>query len=99
MASPGEFTRRAFLNGRIDLAQAESVAQIISAKTEAGLRVAMSQLDGSLSREIREMRRAILSVMAAIEADIDFSDEDIEELDRGQAGERLEPDSGPRCRS
>jgi tRNA modification GTPase len=90
LATPGEFTRRAFLNGRIDLAQAESVAQIISAKTEAGLRVAVAQLEGSLSKEIKRIRRDIISVMAAIEADIDFSDEDIEELDRGLAGERLE---------
>ncbi len=89
LATPGEFTRRAFLNGRIDLAQAESVAQIVSAKTEAGLRVAMSQLEGSLSREIGEVRRSILSVMAVVEADIDFSDEDIEELNRAEVGERL----------
>ncbi|MBI5869734.1 MAG: tRNA uridine-5-carboxymethylaminomethyl(34) synthesis GTPase MnmE [Actinobacteria bacterium] len=89
LASPGEFTRRAFLNGRIDLAQAESVAQIIGAKTEAGLRVAMSQLDGSISAEMRTLRLSILAVMAAIEADIDFSDEDIEELDRETADERL----------
>jgi tRNA modification GTPase len=89
LASPGEFTRRAFLNGRIDLAQAESIAQIIGAKTEAGLRVAMSQLDGSISAEIRALRLSILSVMAAIEADIDFSDEDIEELDRENADESL----------
>jgi len=89
LATPGEFTRRAFLNGRIDLAQAESVAQIIAAKTGAGLRVALAQLDGSVSREIRELRRAILRVMASIEADIDFSDEDIEELDRNDADEHL----------
>ncbi len=89
LATPGEFTRRAFLNGRIDLAQAESVALIISAKTEAGLRVALSQLGGSLSKEIQELRRAILRVMAAVEADIDFSDEDIEELNRDEADERL----------
>ncbi|MCL4474134.1 MAG: tRNA uridine-5-carboxymethylaminomethyl(34) synthesis GTPase MnmE [Actinobacteria bacterium] len=85
LATPGEFTKRAFLNGRIDLSQAESVAQIISAKTEAGLRVAMAQLDGSISREIGELRQSILRVTAAVEADIDFSDEDIEELDREQA--------------
>jgi len=97
LATPGEFTRRAFLNGRLDLAQAESVAQIIAAKTEAGLRVAMAQLDGSISREIHELRQAIVRVMASVEADIDFSDEDIEELDRegaelrlGEVQERLE---------
>ncbi|MHB0866367.1 MAG: tRNA uridine-5-carboxymethylaminomethyl(34) synthesis GTPase MnmE [Thermoleophilia bacterium] len=90
LATPGEFTRRAFLNGRIDLAQAESVAQIISAKTEAGLKVAMAQLEGSLSREIRSLRQDLLRVLAAMEAEIDFSDEDIEELERGGAARELE---------
>lgn len=89
LATPGEFTRRAFLNGRIDLAQAESVAQIIAAKTEAGLKVAMAQLEGSLSREIKSIRKEILRVLAAVEADIDFADEDIEELDRADAEEHL----------
>jgi len=89
LATPGEFTRRAFLNGRIDLAQAESVAGIIAAKTEAGLRVAMAQLEGSVSREIGGIREDILRVLAAVEADIDFSDEDVGELDREDAGRRL----------
>lgn len=89
LATPGEFTRRAFLNGRIDLAQAESVAQIIAAKTEAGLRVATAQLEGSLSREIKSIRKYLLGVLAVVETDIDFSDEDIEELDRNTAEERL----------
>ena len=89
LARPGDFTRRAFLNGRIDLAQAESVAQIISAKTEAGLKVALSQLEGSLSDEIREIRGSILSVLASAEADIDFSDEDVEEPDRSEIEGRL----------
>ncbi len=89
LATPGEFTRRAFINGRIDLAQAESVAQVVSAKTEAGLKVAMSQLEGGLSREIGDIRRDILGVLASVEAGIDFADEDIEELDRGLAGSRL----------
>ncbi|MHB0914738.1 MAG: tRNA uridine-5-carboxymethylaminomethyl(34) synthesis GTPase MnmE [Thermoleophilia bacterium] len=89
LASPGEFTRRAFLNGRIDLAQAESVAGIIGAKTEAGLRVAMAQLEGSVSDEIGEIRDVILLGLAAVEADIDFSDQDIAELDRKGAEVRL----------
>lgn len=89
LATPGEFTRRAFLNGRLDLAQAESVAQIINARTEAGLKVATAQLEGALSREIHDCRRAILTVLATVDADIDFADEDIEELDRGGAGEKL----------
>jgi tRNA modification GTPase len=85
LASPGEFTRRAFLNGRIDLAQAESVAQVVAAKTEAGLKVAMSQLEGRLSAEIRSVRRSLLSVLAAFEAGIDFTDEDIDDIDRDGA--------------
>jgi tRNA modification GTPase len=89
LATPGEFTRRAFLNGRIDLSQAESVANIISAKTEAGLRVAMAQLEGSISDEVGTIRGALLRVLASVEADIDFSDEDIEELDRSTAEEHL----------
>lgn len=89
LATPGEFTRRAFLNGRIDLVQAESVAQIVSAKTEAGLKVAVAQLDGCLSDEITEIRGAILGILAAIEAGIDFSDEDIEDLDRAGAEKQL----------
>ncbi len=89
LAPPGEFTRRAFLNGRIDLAQAESVAQIVSAKTEAALKLAMSQLEGSLSAEIKSLRRGVLSVLGALEAGLDFSDEDIEELNREEAETRL----------
>lgn len=90
LARPGDFTRRAFLNGRIDLAQAESVAQIISAKTEAGLKVALAQLEGTLSEEIGEIRRALLVLLASTEAQIDFSDEDVEELDRAELDGRLE---------
>ncbi|MFA6002034.1 MAG: tRNA uridine-5-carboxymethylaminomethyl(34) synthesis GTPase MnmE [Thermoleophilia bacterium] len=89
LARPGDFTRRAFLNGRIDLVQAESVAQLISAKTEAGLKVALSQLEGTLSDEIREIRRSIMTVLASTEANLDFSDEDMEELDRSEIDGRL----------
>lgn len=89
LATPGEFTKRAFLNGRLDLVQAESVAQVVSARTEAGLRVAMSQLEGSLSREIGRLRQGLLRVLAGIEAGIDFSDEDIDDLDRSGAGSQL----------
>ncbi|MBE0428574.1 MAG: tRNA uridine-5-carboxymethylaminomethyl(34) synthesis GTPase MnmE [Thermoleophilia bacterium] len=90
LASPGEFTRRAFLNGRIDLAQAESVAQIISAKTEAGLKVAMAQLEGSISREVKALRQSLLRVMAGVEAEIDFADEDPGEPDFAVNKEQLE---------
>jgi len=94
LARPGEFTKRAFLNGRIDLVQAESVAQIVSARTEAGLKVAMSQLEGSLSRELKKLRLELLQVLAAVEAGIDFSDEDIDSLDRTGTDARLEEIAG-----
>lgn len=77
MANPGEFTLRAFLNGRLDLAQAEAVMDLIEAQTEAGQRLAVQQLRGRLSEEIQQVRRAILGVIARIEASIDFPEEDV----------------------
>jgi tRNA modification GTPase len=77
-AEPGEFTKRAFLNGRIDLAQAEAVMDIITAKTDLSLRAANEQLLGGLSGEIAALRDRMLSLIAAVEAGIDFPDEDIE---------------------
>lgn len=77
MANPGEFTLRAFLNGRLDLAQAESVMDLLSAQTEAGLRLAMQQLRGRLSEQVQEARRAVLGVLARIEASIDFPEEEV----------------------
>ncbi len=77
LAEPGEFTLRAFLNGRLDLAQAEAVMDVISAQTEASLRLAMQQLQGRVSARMREARQAILGVLARIEASIDFPDDDI----------------------
>mgnify|MGYP000999485127 FL=1 len=78
LAQPGEFTKRAFLNGRIDLAQAEAVIDIIRAKTEEGLRVAVGNLEGSLSKEIRKYMNGITDILARIEANIDFPEEDPE---------------------
>lgn len=78
MAEPGEFTKRAFLNGRIDLAQAEAVLDIIRAKTEGALKAAIDQLDGDLSKRIRSIRREAINIAAGIEASIDFPDEDID---------------------
>lgn len=75
LAQPGEFTQRAFLNGRLDLAAAESVIDVIRARTDAALRVATGQLSGRLSREISGMREALIGLLAEIEAGIDFSDE------------------------
>ena len=75
LSAPGEFTQRAFLNGRLDLAAAESVMDVIRARTDAALRVATGQLSGRLSREIAGMRDTLIAVLAEIEAGIDFSDE------------------------
>lgn len=80
LSEPGEFTKRAFLNGRLDLAQAEAVIDIIRAKTDASLRMALGQLAGALSEKIRSMRHEILGMIANLEATIDFPEEDIEEL-------------------
>jgi tRNA modification GTPase len=75
LAEPGEFTRRAFLNGRLDLAEAESVIDVIRARTDAALRVATGQLSGRLSREINALRRELIGLLAEIEAAIDFPDD------------------------
>jgi len=78
LAEPGEFTRRAFLNGRIDLAQAEAVIGLINSKTEEGLRSAIWQLEGSISRKINELRDSLTAAIASLEAFIDFPEEDID---------------------
>ncbi|PZW18162.1 tRNA modification GTPase [Thermosporothrix hazakensis] len=77
MAEPGEFTMRAFLNGRLDLSQAEAVMDLIDAQTEAGQRLALQQLRGRLSDQVQEIRHTILGVIAQIEASIDFPEEDV----------------------
>jgi tRNA modification GTPase len=77
MANPGEFTLRAFLNGRLDLAQAEAVMDLIESQTEAGQRLAMQQLRGRLSEQVQEARIAVLGVVARIEVSIDFPEEDV----------------------
>jgi tRNA modification GTPase len=77
LANPGEFTLRAFLNGRLDLAQAEAVMDLIGAETEAGQRLAMQQLRGRLSTQVQEARHSVLNVIARIEASIDFPEEDV----------------------
>lgn len=82
VAEPGEFTKRAFINGRIDLSQAEAVMDIICSRSEMGLKTAMDQLEGKLSRYLDEVKDKLLSVMAGIEASIDFPEHDIEEQTR-----------------
>lgn len=90
LADPGEFTRRAFLNGRIDLAQAEAVLDIIRAKTDAALKVGSAQLKGALSKIIRAIRNDLLEILAAIEASIDFPDEEIAVNDTASLRPRLQ---------
>ncbi|HXR04055.1 MAG TPA: tRNA uridine-5-carboxymethylaminomethyl(34) synthesis GTPase MnmE, partial [Verrucomicrobiae bacterium] len=90
LAEPGEFTRRAFLNGRIDLAQAEAVADLIHSRTELALAAANEQLAGKLSRRINRLRDDLLHTLAHVEAHIDFPDEDIAPDTREQLLERLE---------
>ena len=79
MAEPGEFTKLAFLNGRLDLSQAEAVMDIISSRTEIPHMVAAGQLQGSVGRRVRSIRSSILDVLAQMAVNIDFPDEDIEE--------------------
>ncbi len=84
MAEPGEFTKRAFLNGRLDLSQAEAVLDTIKATSSAGLNVAQRQLRGDLAREVEQARTSLLTVLAHVEAAIDFVDEDISFLQRDE---------------
>lgn len=77
LAEPGEFTKRAFLNGRIDLTQAEAVSEIISAKTELGLKNALSQLWGEFSKRLKQVSEKLTKLLAQIEASINFPEEDI----------------------
>ncbi len=81
LAEPGEFTRRAFLNGRIDLVQAEAVMDIIASKSEAALQLAQRQREGMLSRRIDDVRSCLLQSLALVEAYIDFPDDDLGETD------------------
>jgi len=89
MAEPGEFTKRAFLNGRIDLAQAEAVLDVIRSKTESSLKVAMGQLEGGLSEAVNKIRDGIIDITAKIEAAIDFPDEDVEIINKEELEKRL----------
>lgn len=81
LADPGEFTRRAFLNGRIDLVQAEAVMDIIASKSELALQLAQKQREGALSKRIEDVRGCLLQALALVEAYIDFPDDDLGETD------------------
>jgi tRNA modification GTPase len=77
-AEPGEFTKRAFLNGRIDLSQAEAVIDLVRSKTEQSLKIAAKNLKGEVGKEIRKLRKSIMDVIIQLEASIDFIEEDLE---------------------
>lgn len=89
LAEPGEFTKRAFMNGRIDLSQAEAVIDIINSKTEKEMMVAQRHLEGSLSKKIKDIQGKILNLMADIEASIDYPEYDIEETTNKKINDTL----------
>lgn len=89
LAEPGEFTKRAFLNGRIDLSQAEAVIDIIRAKTELSMKSALAQAEGQISKEIKLLRNKLLEIIAHIEATVDFPEDDLEEATSEFTSKRL----------
>ena len=90
LAEPGEFTKRAFLNGRIDLSQAEAVIDIINSKTEKESKVAIKQLEGNLSEKIKQIRQEVVSLLADIEVTIDYPEYDVEEVSKSKISVVLE---------
>src|SRR5690625_182938 len=91
MAEPGEFTKRAFLNGRIDLSQAEAVMDLIRAKTDKAMSVALKQVDGRLSKLIRQYRQELLETVAHVEVNIDYPEyDDVEEMSHGLMKEKTQ---------
>lgn len=90
IAEPGEFTKRAYLNNKIDLAQAEAVVDIINSRTEASLRGARNQLDGGLSRKIDELRTFLLNASSFVELELDFAEEELEFIGHKELLERIE---------
>lgn len=89
LAEPGEFTKRAFLNGRIDLTQAEAVFNIVEAKTELALKSAMSQLKGAFSQRIKELKEETLEILTLIEAELDFPEEDVKNTKKAELLKRI----------
>ena len=81
-AAPGEFTQRAFINGKMDLAQAEAVADVIASQNAAAHRVAFNQMKGGFSSELKSMRAELLEMVSLMELELDFSEEDVEFADR-----------------
>ncbi len=80
LAEPGEFTKRAFLNGRIDLTQAEAVIDLIRSKSDRAFSIALKQVEGRLSKKIRTMRQELVELLAHIEVNIDYPEHDVEEM-------------------
>lgn len=90
MADPGEFTRRAYLNGKMDLAQAEAVADLIAADSQAAHKLAFSQLKGGYSEEFRQLRAQLVELASLVELELDFSEEEVEFADRSKISELLD---------
>ncbi len=90
LAQPGEFTKRAFLNGKLDLSQAEGVADIIASETEAEHRLAIQQLKGGFSKELAKLRERMVHFVSFVELELDFSEEDVEFADRTELKQLIE---------
>lgn len=90
LSEPGEFTKRAFLNGKLDLVQAEAIVDLISAKTDVSANLALNQMSGGLSLKISNLREQVLETLAFIEAGIDFPEDEVESLDRNRLLERID---------
>lgn len=90
IAAPGEFTRRAFVNGKMDLAQAEAVADVIASQSAASHRVAMNQLKGGFSSELKTLREKLLTMTSLLELELDFSEEDVEFASRKELGQLVD---------
>jgi tRNA modification GTPase len=89
LAEPGEFTKRAFLNDRLDLLQAEAVADVINSRTEASLRGSRNQLDGLLSKKVKELRESLINTSSFVELELDFAEEDLEFIDNEELIKRI----------
>lgn len=90
LAEPGEFTKRSFLNNRIDLAQAEAVVDVINSRTEASLRGARNQLDGLLSKKVEELRTMLINTSSFVELELDFTEEDLQFINHDELSKRVD---------
>ncbi len=90
LADPGEFTRRAFVNGRLDLSQAEAVVDLINSRSEASLRGARNQLDGILSQKVDSLREDLVNISSLLELELDFAEEDLEFVSKNEIAEKIE---------